>query len=118
MRTKWTNIKLFEQIVENLRKNYELPDILEYSKSAYKEVNVTTWAVDCLGSPSLGVDEGIDLVVYLKGESGDIIPLGEFKTLRRSRESWYSMMRLMTDFQWEWLKFIHNHIEDFKEADE
>ena len=118
MRTKWTNIKLFEQIVENLRKNDELPDILEYSEPAFNEVNVTTWAVDCLGSPSLGVDEGIDLVVYLKEESGDIIPLGEFKTLQMSRASWYSMMRLMTDFQWEWLKFINEHMEDFKEADE
>ena len=114
MRTKWTNIKLFEQIVENLRKNDELPDILEYIEPAYNEMNITTWAVDCLGSPSLGVDEGIELVVYLKGESDDIIPLGEFKTLRMSRESWHSMMRLMTDFQWEWLKFINEHIWDFE----
>ena len=112
MRTKWTNIKLFEQIVENLRKNDELPDILEYHMPAFFEKEITTYEDECLGSLYFGESKGIYVDVYLEGRTYTI-KLGTFKTLKEDYESWCIMAKLMADFQWEFIVFINDHIEDF-----
>ena len=43
MSTKWTNQKLFEQIVENLREDGRLPDILDYALPDYDTEKITTY---------------------------------------------------------------------------
>ena len=113
MTQTWTNQKLFEQIVENLRKNDELPDILEYHMPAFFEKEITTYEDVCLGSLYLGGSEGIYVDVYLEGRVYSI-KLGTFKTLRDDYESWCIMAKLMADFQWECTVFINNHIEEFE----
>lgn len=117
MTQNWTNQKLFEQIVENLRKNDELPDILEYSEPAFDEVKVTSYEVACLGSLGFGGSEGIYVRVSLAGDT-DLIPLGTFKTLRNDEESWDTMAQLMADFQWECTAFIEEHYGEFTEEEE
>lgn len=121
MSTKWTNQKLFEQIVENLRKNDELPDILEYCRPDFEEKEICSCEFDCLGKLAFGVVEGIHVRVYLMSDfmkTPEIIELGRFKTLRNDKESWDTMAQLMADFQWECTVFINYHIEEFKEVEE
>ena len=112
MTQKWTNIKLFEQIVENLREQGAFPDILEYHMPAFFEKEITTYEDVCLGSLYLGGSEGIYVDVYLEGRTYSI-KLGTFKTLKDDYESWGIMAKLMADFQWECTVFINNHIEEF-----
>lgn len=114
MRTKWTNIKLFKQIVEDLRKHGELPGILEYDMPAFEEEVVDSYELDCLGTLSFG-NEGIIVQVRLEGRAKEI-PLGMFKTLRDDYESWCVMAELMADFQWTCTAFINDHIEEFEEV--
>ena len=117
MKKKWTNKKLFEQIVEKLREDGRLPDILEYSEPAFDEVRVASYEVACLGSLGFGGSEGIYVRVSLAGDA-DLIPLGTFKTLREDKRSFDIMSQLMADFQWECQKFIGDHIDEFEEAEE
>ena len=121
MRTKWTNQKLFNQIVENLREDDKLPDILEYSRPNLEEVVINSYEFDCLGRLTFGVFEGIHVRVYLMSNfmrPAEIIELGSFKTLRDDKESWDIMAQLMADFQWECTQFINYHIEEFKGVEE
>ena len=113
MAQKWTNKKLFEQIVENLRKNDELPDILEYHMPAYFEKEITTYEDECLGSLYFGESKGIRVRMYLEGHS-DFIPLGILKTLRNDKESWDVMGKFMIEFQWECMRFIQEHLDEFE----
>ena len=112
MTQKWTNQKLFKQIVENLREQGALPDILEYSEPAFFEKEITTYEDECLGSLYLGESKGIYVDVYLEGRTYSI-KLGTFRTLKEDYESWCIMAKLMADFQWEFIVFINDHIEDF-----
>ena len=118
MRTKWTNIKLFNQIVENLREQGKLPDILEYSEPAFNEMGVGTWVEGCVDSRFFEKRRGgFHLIIYLVGES-NIVKLGTFKTLKDDYESWTIMVRLSDDFQQECMRFINEHMEDFEEVGE
>lgn len=112
MKKKWTNQKLFKQIVEDLRAHGELPGILEYDMPAFEEEVVDSYELDCLGTLFFG-NEGIIVQVRLEGRAREI-PLGRFKTLRDDKESWDIMAQLMADFQWECTAFIEDHIEEFE----
>lgn len=116
MKKKWTNQKLFNQIVENLREDGRLPDILEYSEPAFDEVKVTSYEVACLGSLGFGGSEGIYVRVSLAGDS-DLTPLGTFKTLREDKGSYDIMSQLMADFQWECTAFVEEHCDEFVEEE-
>ena len=119
MSTKWTNQKLFNQIVEKLREGGRLPDILEYSRSDFEKKEIDSCEFDCLGRLAFGVVEGIHVRVYLISDfmkTPEIIELGRFKTLRDDKESWDAMAQLMADFQWECQKFIGDHIDEFEEV--
>lgn len=116
MKTKWTNKKLFNQIVENLREDGRLPDILEYSEPAFDKVKVASYEVACLGSLGFGGSEGIYVRVSLAGDA-DLIPLGTFKTLKEDYESWCIMAKLMADFQWECTAFVEEHCDEFAEEE-
>ena len=39
---KWTNVKLFSQIIKILKDRYDLPDILDYYLPSPIEVEITT----------------------------------------------------------------------------
>lgn len=107
----WTNKALFKKIVEKLKESGAMPDILDYSLSARKEQELTTYEVDCIGTLERGGSEGIYVDVYLEGV--ETITLGTFKTLGEDREAWTIMGRLMADFQWECNRFIDEHIDEF-----
>ena len=111
MSTKWTNQKLFEQIVENLREDGRLPDILDYALPDYDTEKITTYEFDVVGRLNHGGSEGAYVDMYLKGE--ETIRLGTFKTLKEDYESWGIMAKLMADFQWECEIFINKHINEF-----
>lgn len=66
--SKWTNVKLFSQIIKILKDRYDLPDILDYYLPAPIETEITTYAVDCIGSLTFGGSEGIYIDVYLEGQ--------------------------------------------------
>lgn len=123
MKKKWTNIKLFEQIVENLREDGKLPDILEYSRPDLEEEEINSYEFDCLGRLAFGVVEGIHVRVYLMSNfmkalgPSDIIELGRFKTLRDDKGSWDAMAQLMADFQWECTAFVEEHCDEFAEEE-
>lgn len=120
MKKKWTNIKLFEQIVEKLREDGRLPDILEYSRPDFEEKEICSCEFDCLGKLAFGVVEGIHVRVYLMSDfmkTPEIIELGRFKTLRDDKESWDAMAQLMADFQWECTAFVEEHCDEFAEEE-
>lgn len=112
-KSKWTNRKLFDKIIEKLDEKGELPKILDYTLPEYASVDIITYKVDCLGKLSIGENEGIRVRMYLEGDS-DFIPLGILKTLRNDKESWDVMGQLMIDFQWECNSFIQEHIDEFE----
>ena len=117
MKKRWTNQKLFNQIVENLREDGKLPDILEYSEPTLVEKEINPYDLDCHGTLSFGGNEGIYVDVYLAGYPKNF-KLGTFKTLRDDKESWDIMAQLMADFQWECGRFINEHYGEFAEGDE
>lgn len=120
MKKKWTNIKLFEQIVEKLREDGRLPDILEYSRPDFEEKEIGSCEFDCFGRLAFGVVEGIHVRVYLMSDfmkTPVIIELGRFKTLRDDKESWDTMAQLMADFQWECTAFVEEHCDEFAEEE-
>lgn len=112
-KSRWTNRKLFDKIIEKLDEKGELPKMLDYTLPEYASVDITTYKIDCLGKLSIGENEGIRIRVYLEGHS-DFIPLGILKSLRNDKESWDAMGKLMTDFQWECMRFIQDHIGEFE----
>ena len=121
MKKRWTNRKLFNQIVENLREDGKLPDILEYSRPDFEEKEIGSYEFDCFGKLAFGVVEGIHVRVYLMSDfmkPPEIIELGRFKTLRDDKESWDTMAQLMADFQWEGGRFINEHYGEFAEEEE
>ena len=112
-KSKWTNRRLFNKILEKLGEKGVFPEILDYTLPEYESIDITTCKVDCLGNLSIGENEGIRVRVYLEGHS-DFIPLGIIKTLKNDKESWDVMGKLMTDFQWECMMFIQEHLDEFE----
>lgn len=112
-KSKWTNRRLFNKILEKLDEKGVFPEILDYALPEYESIEIDTYKVDCLGKLSIGENEGIRVRMYLEGHS-DFIPLGIFKTLRNDKESWDVMGQLMTDFQWECNSFIQEHLDEFE----
>lgn len=111
MKQKWTNWKLFNQIVENLREQGALPDILDYALPGYGTEKITTYEFDVVGRLNHGGSEGAYVDMYLEGE--ETICLGTFKTLKEDYCSWSIMAQLMADFQWECERFVNEHINEF-----
>ena len=116
-KSKWTNRRLFNKILEKLGEKGVFPEILDYTLPEYESIDITTYKVSCLGKLSIGENEGIRVRMYLEGHS-DFIPLGILKTLRNDKESWDAMGQLMIDFQWECMRFIQEHIDEFAEEEE
>ena len=112
-KSKWTNRRLFNKILEKLGEKGVFPEILDYTLPEYESIEVTTYKVDCLGKLSIGENEGIRVRVYLEGHS-DFIPLGILKTLKNDKESWDIMGQFMIDFQWECNRFIQEHLDEFE----
>lgn len=117
-KTMYTNVKLFNAIVDILKEKNLLPDILDYhlSESECNERKIKTCEWDTIGIVNFGSCEGIYLDVYIKGNIGDgleKVKLGTFKTLGESREDFYTMSRLQADFTWETRSFVNSHMDDF-----
>ena len=110
--SKWTNVKLFNQIIKILKDRYDLPNILDYYLPSRIEVEITTYEVHCIGSLTFGGSEGIYIDVYLEGKN--TIKLGTFKTLKENKPAWDTMALLMGNFQYETNKFIDSHIREFE----
>lgn len=116
-KSKWTNRRLFDKIIEKLGEKGVFPDILEYSRPDFEEKEICSCEFDCFGKLAFGVVEGIHVRVYLMSDfmkPPEIIELGRFKTLRDDKESWDVMGKLMTDFQWECMRFIQEHLDEFE----
>ena len=113
----YMNEELFEVIVDILKKKNLLPDILDYhlaERHDSKEIRSYEW--DTIGIINFGGSEGIYLDVYAQGEIGNNeskVRLGTFKTLNRSREDFYIMAKLQTDFVYETNDFVNEYIDNF-----
>ena len=112
-KSKWTNKKLFLEIMEKLKEKELVSDLVDYYLPDYERIEVTNYKVNCRGALSFGENEGIRIRLYLEGYNY-FAPLGIIKTLRNDKESWDVMGQLMTDFQWECMRFIQDHIDEFE----
>ena len=65
-KSKWTNRRLFDKIIEKLGEKGVFPEILDYTLPEYESIDLTTCKVDCLGKLSIGEAsasfEGADLL--------------------------------------------------------
>lgn len=113
----YTNEELFGVIVDILKKKNLLPDILDYHLAESMKVReIRTYEWDTIGIVNFGGSEGIYLDVYAQGEIGNDerkVRLGTFKTLNTSREDFYIMAKLHTDFVFETKDFVNKHLDDF-----
>lgn len=112
-KSKWTNRRLFNKIIERLGEKGVFPEILDYTLPEYESIDIDTYRVSCLGKLDIGENEGIRVRLYLEGHS-DFIPLGILKTLKNDKESWDVMGQLMIEFQWECNRFIQEHLDEFE----
>ena len=110
-KSKWTNRRLFNKIIEKLGEKGVFPEILDYTLPEYESIEIDTYEFDVVGCLNHGGSEGVYVDMYLKGE--ETIRLGTFKTLKEDYESWGIMAKLMADFQWECERFIQEHLNEF-----
>lgn len=117
-KTLFTNETLFNKILGILKEKNLLPDILDYSLAeSYHVKEIKSYEWDTIGIVNFGGSEGIYLDVYAQGETGngeEKVRLGTFKTLERSREAFYVMAKLQTDFVYETYDFVSDNMEDFE----
>ena len=112
----YTNERLFNTIVNNLREKGLLPDILDYDLSDRDLTDIKTCEWDCTADLRFGNNEGIYLDVFAEGNLGrghEKVRLGVFKTLGESKDYLYEMAKLQADFIWETREFVNNNLHDF-----
>lgn len=114
MKKKWTNQRLFDAIIEQLKAARMYPEIIDYDLSAYEERELNTIEVSCIGRLTLGSSEGIYIDLHLESY-GDRIKLGTIKTLRSDHEAWMTMAAMMAEFQWQCGEFIWMHRKEIEE---
>lgn len=115
----YTNKELFNIIVNKIKEEGLLPDILDYYKPDSREFEIRTYEWDVYGDLFFGTCEGIYLDLYIQGSLGyeetpDKIWLGSFKTLRDDLAALKEMAILQAHFIWYCRKFVNDNIDDFE----
>lgn len=108
MKKKWTNQRVFDAVIEQLKAAGKYPEIIDYDLHAYEEHTLSSIGRDCIGRLTPGCSEGIYIDLYLEGRD-DRIKLGTIKTLRYDHEGWMIMAAMMAEFQWLCSNFIWQH---------
>lgn len=115
----FTSAELFTCIVEKLKSNNELPDILDYSlecKHCATQILSEDFEFTC--QLEFGASEGIYLHAFITSELNNdpvnVTPIGTFKTLAEDKESFRRMGVLEADFLWAAREFGYEHYDDFK----
>lgn len=114
---KPTNKNLFNIILERLKEQNLVPDILDYSVPAFREVEILSYHWSLFNKLDFGTNEGIYLDIYAYGDIGqgdlDKVNIGTFKTLEQDKDAMYTMAKLNADFVLEMNKYVNSHLDDF-----
>lgn len=114
MKKKWTNQKLFDAVIEQLKAAGKYPEIIDYDLHAYEEHVLSSIEVNCIGRLTSGCSEGIYIDLHLEG-GHNRIELGTIKTLHSDHEGWMTMAAMMAEFQWLCGEFIWTHRNEIEE---
>lgn len=113
----YINKELFNIIVNEIKEQGLLPDILDYYKPDARVVEIKTYEWEVSADLHFGGNEGIYLDLYIEGNLGedlDKIWLGTFKTLREDIAALKEMAILQAYFIWYCRKFVDDNIDDFE----
>lgn len=113
----YTNKELFNIIVNKIKEEGSLPDILDYYKPDSREQLIKTYEWEVSADLHFGGNEGIYLDLYIEGNLGDDLNeiwLGTFKTLRDDLAALKEMAILQAHFIWYCRKFVNDNIDDFE----
>ncbi len=120
MRKKpYTTDEFFEIIMERLKDQGLVPDILDYALPDREPVHMKTYEFGIENSLDFGGNEGIylDLRVKFYGSNdfwtNETVRLGTIKTFCEDRESMRKMGELLADFMFEANRFANANLDDF-----
>lgn len=112
---------LFIRIVERLKEQHKLPDILDYSLPVTDRncVPVMTDEFDILFHLNYGGSEGIYLDIYAYGavteeDENKKYSLGTCKTLHEDDSAMHTMAVLGADFVCEGRRYVREHSDDLR----
>ena len=112
--------ELFEIIVQRLKDNGDIPDILDYISPASSGTQLLNEAWSVYGKLEYGGNEGIYLTMLAEIYSGEsdrpdteVRYLGTFKTLLTDRASFMKMAALLGSFVFETNQFVQDNLDDF-----
>ncbi len=116
--SKPTNQGLFDTIVEVLKEQGKLPDILDYHLHEHNLKEISDYKFNCSYKLDFGGSEGIYLDCYIEGISGEDdkysrVPLGTFKTLSNSEDAMVSMGALAGHFTYALSKYVNQNLDSF-----
>lgn len=116
--SKPTNQGLFDTVVEVLKEQGKLPDILDYSLHENNLKELSDYQFNCTYKLDYGGSEGIYLDCYIEGICGEDdkysrVPLGTFKTLSTSEEAMVEMGKLAGFFTFALSKYVNSNLDDF-----
>lgn len=117
-KTLYSAESLFDLIMQELKDEGRVPDILDYALPTSEEHEFRDYEFDVLGCVNYGGSEGIYIDLFYKGNIGDgrgflSGEIGTIKTLNTDEESFHKMAVLMADFQMKATHFINHHLDDF-----
>ena len=115
----YLNKDLFNVIVDVIKEEGLLTDILEYYRPDPREFEIRTYEWDVYADLFFGTCEGIFLDLYIQGNLGykdapEKIWLGSFKTLRTDLAALKELATLQAYFIWYCKKFVDENIDDFE----
>ena len=115
---KPTNQMLFDTVVEVLKEQGKLPDILDYHLHEHNIKELSDYQFGCTYKLDFGGSEGIYLDCYIEGildetENHRRISLGTFKTLQASEDAMAEMGKLAGHFSFALSKYVNSNIDDF-----
>lgn len=115
---KPTNQFLFDKVVEILKEQGKLPDILDYSLHEHTPKEFSDYQFNCGYMLDYGGSEGIYLDVFVKGlcdetENHSRVFLGTFKTLQTSEDAMVEMGKLAGYFSFALSKYVNSNLDYF-----
>jgi hypothetical protein len=115
---KPTNQFLFDTVVQILKEQCKLPDILDYHLHEHNLKEFSDYQFNSGYMLDYGGSEGIYLDVFVKGicdetENTIVLPLGTFKTLQTSEDAMVEMGKLAGLFTFALSRFVNQNIDDF-----
>lgn len=115
---KPTNQFLFDKVIEILKKQGKLPNLLDYNLHEHNLKEFSDYQFNVGYMLDYGGNEGIYLDVFVKGicdetQNTIIVPLGIFKTLQTSEEAMVEMGKLAGHFTYALSKYVNSNLDDF-----